>query len=215
MQNKQAVVGIVAAVLILIGAGAVFTLDKSKTASQPASIAKSVSPTPNNNMSTVAGIFKSTKNQKCDFDTKTANSEVKGTVYVSGDNSYGEFANTANSKTQTMSLIRNDNTFYVWGDALPQGIKMTMSVDDLGQKLSGSQYGNFDPNQKTDIKCVGWTPDVSKFVAPTTVKFLDLTGVSATGAKTSGTQSPSDQCSLCNSMTGNAKATCLSSFSCK
>ena len=215
MQNKQALVGIVATILILVGAGVMFALDKAKTSSQPSSIARLVSPTPVSTASaTIAGIFKTTKNQKCDFDSKTADNEVKGTVYVSGNNSYAEFNTITNSKTDKMYLVRNENIFYIWGDALPQGIKMSMSVTELGQKLS-SQYASFDPNQKTDVKCVDWTPDESKFSAPTNIKFLDLSAVTPSNPKVSGMQSPSSQCSLCTSMTGNAKATCLSSFNCK
>ncbi len=217
MQNKQAVVGIVAAVLILVGAGAVYTLGKTKNAPEPTSIAKSVTPTPSGSMqASVAGIFKSTKNQKCEFDTKTENGETKGTIYATPDKAYGQIFTTAAGKTQSISVIRNEDAFYVWGDAFPQGIKMTMSVEEMGQKITGSQFANFDPNHKTDFTCVGWTPDELMFSPPTNVKFVDLGGsMSVTGGQTKTTGTPSSQCSLCNSMTGQAKTACLSSFHCK
>lgn len=218
MQNKQVVVGLVAAAVIILGAGFVYLFDKAKPATQPNStVATQITPAKSSVAGTVADIFKTSKDEKCTFDSKTSDSETKGTIYATQNKDYGTFALTSSGKTTTNYVIRNANSFYIWGGSLPTGIKMTMSVDDLAKNISSSQYsGSFNANQKVDYNCTNWTVDESLFTPPANIKFTNFGGVALpSGANSTQTANPSSQCSICASLTGQAKSACLSSFHCQ
>ena len=218
MQNKQVVVGLVAAAVIILGAGFVYLFDKTKPASQPnRTVATQITPAKNSVAGTVADIFKTSKDEKCTFDSKTSDSETNGTIYATANKAYGTFAMTSSGKTTTNYVIRDTDNFYIWGSSLPTGIKMTMSVDDLAKNISSSQYsGGFNANQKVDYNCSNWTVDESVFTPPTNVKFTNFGGVALPSAASSNkTANPSSQCSICASLTGQAKSACLSSFHCQ
>ncbi len=70
-------------------------------------------------------------------------------------------------------MIKNSTNVYAWSGA--QGAKMTLSEFDS----QGSAQSNNDVNldQKVKYSCKDWSPDTSKFVAPTSVKFIDLSTI--------------------------------------
>ncbi len=224
MQNKQAIIGIVAAAIILLGAGGVFLYSQKKSASKPqpnsTTTATSVTKTPSSMMSgSLKDLFAGGKTSQCTFDVKGASGETKGTVYVADTKAYGDFDMTSsNGKTTATYMIRNGDTFYVWGDSFPTGMKMTMSMDEMASKMQGStQYKSLDPNQKTDYKCTDWTADASKFTPPSNVKFTDLGGmmIKTTGGPTiPSTTGTAPSCSVCDSLTGTTKAACRASLHC-
>lgn len=212
MQNKTLLTGIAATIIILLGAGGIFLYTKNKTASTPSSTVATVSPTQKEKSSqgSLKDIFSNSGNKMCTFDVKEEKGETKGTIYNSGEKAYGEIQMTSSGKTQKTYVIRNGETFYMWGDSLPTGLKMTLSVDEMANKLSGNNnQPSVTPNQKVEFKCSDWTVDTSKFTPPTNVKFTDMTSAIKT---TSGSSS---ECAICNSLTGDAKSACLTQFSCK
>lgn len=218
MQNKQAIVGIVVAAIIILGAGGVYLLSKNKTTPAPnATTAQNATPAKNAMASnTLQDLFSGGKSQKCIFDTKTSTGENKGTVYVSSDKAYATFDITASGKTTTSYFIRSGDTFYLWGGSLPTGIKMTMSLADMAKNSSQYSSSGFNPTAKADYSCSGWPADQSLFTPPTNVKFQDMSSMMHEATSPSGTGSnPSSQCTLCNSLTGAAKSACISSFHCQ
>jgi len=220
MQNKQAIIGIVAAIVILLGAGSVYLLNKNKTVIQPAATSTATQQTTSSNnasQSSLKDLFTMGSNKKCTFDTKTATSETTGTFYVSGTNARGDLATTTNGKTSSTNLVRNNDTFYIWGDSLPSGVKMTMSVDEMASKMNGGQYSSINPNEKVDFKCDNWTVDSSLFTPPASIKFMDMGNVmtSVTGTQAQTSPSAASQCNLCSSLTGAAKTSCMTSFHCQ
>lgn len=218
MQNKTLLIVISAAVIVLLGAGGIFLYSKNKIASTPNKTISSVSPAQKENSSegSFKDIFSNSGNKMCTFYTKGEKEETKGTVYSSNDKAYGEIQLISSSKTQKTFFIRNGDVFYMWGDSLPTGLKMTVSVDEMVNKMSGNQP-TFAPNQKVTFKCSDWTVDSKKFTPPADVKFTDLSSMikktGATGTPTT-TAGSSSQCSICNSLTGAAKTACLTQFSC-
>lgn len=221
MQNKTLLAGIAAAVIILLGAGGIFLYSKNKTASTPNSTTATQSPTQNEKSSegSLADIFSNPGNKKCEYSVKSEEGEANGIIYNSGEKAYGEIKLTANNKTQMTYFIRNGDTFYMWGDSLPSGIKMTLSVEEMTSRLSGdnSNQPSVVPNQKVDFKCSDWSVDTSKFNPPSNVKFTDMSSVikdlGVTGSPTASDNS-SSECAICNSLTGAAKTACLDQFSC-
>lgn len=219
MQNKNLLVGIAAAVIILLGAGGIFLYSKNKTTTTPNSTVATLSPTQKENSSegSLKDIFSNPGNKKCEYGVKLQEGETKGTIYNSADKAYGEMQLISSSKTQKTFFIRNGDTFYMWGDSLPTGIKMTLSVEEMTSKLSANQP-SLAPEQKVTFKCSDWTVDSKKFTPPADVKFTDMSSIikdaGVTGAPAT-TDGSSSECAICNSLTGAAKTACLDQFSCQ
>lgn len=221
MQNKTLLAGIAAAIIILLGAGGIFLYTKNKSNPTPNSTVAKVSPTPkeNNSSGSLKDIFTNSGNKVCTFDVNSEEGKTKGTIYNSGTKSYGEIQITSDKKTQKTFFIRNNDTFYMWGDAFSTGLKMTLSVDEMASKLSSAQPTT-TPSQKINFKCNNWTVDSSKFTPPTNVKFTDMTSfvnpTGVTGSPTSGNKTTTpDECSICSSLSGSAQSACLAQFNCK
>lgn len=225
MQNKTLLAIVAVAAVILLGAGGLFLFSKNKTASTPNStVAKNA--TEQKEMAgegSIKDIFTNGANKKCTFDVKSENGETMGTIYNSGKNAYGEIQVKTTNKTQKTFVIRDNETFYMWGDSFPTGIKMTLSLDEMAGKLSGVESGNqttVTPSVNSDFKCSDWTVDSSKFKVPANVKFTDMSSVTNMNTKPTGTSQTtgamegSSQCSICNSLSGAAKTACLTQFSC-
>lgn len=226
--TKQAVIAIVVAVLIILGAAGAFLYSQTRPSNDESNTttATEVTKAPENSMaqSTIKEILSSGKSSKCTFTTGDGDAQTSGIIYTSGQNARGDFETTADGKETTTHMIRNGDTFYMWGDSVAMGIKMVMSVDDLASRIEGSEeYGSFDPDQQMDINCVTWSEDATLFSPPTSVRFTSIGNMMPTGAArssvaptsaSSNQTGTSNECNICNSLTGQAKTACLAQFSC-
>lgn len=218
MQNKQAIIGIIAAFIILVGAGGAFLYSKSSPKSTDSNTTKALDQKNTSAKNNILGLLKSGKTQKCTFSSEDPNSgSTERTVYLTGNQMRSDISMTINGKSSAINMIRNGNDTYIWGSSIPNnmGIKMTISQDDLISDTASKNY--LDVTQKVDYKCESWTVNSTVFSLPTNIKFSDISGVmqDAIKAKPSTTGSPSSQCSICNSLVGEAKTACLSSFNCQ
>lgn len=210
MPNKNIVVAGVVVLIFLIAGGAYLKLGKS-TNNQTKTPDAKVLPTATENKplaTSLLSLLTSGGNTKCAFEvTQTGGGSTKGSVYISGNKMYNTFTITDKTgKTSKMSMLRLADENYVWGDTLPQGVKMKLSVDDLKSNASAGQY--IDVNQEADYKCDPWIPDQSVFNVPANIKFMD---VSALMAKPTGTTTGGS--SPCNSITDpQTKAACESAL---
>lgn len=211
-RQNQLIAGAALVVVIILGLGGYLVFGKNQM--KPATTAVVNKPQASNSgsntiQSSITDLFTSGATKQCTFDvTSTSGGTTKGTIDVSGNKAYGSFTTTASGKTTTTNLIRNDTTFYIWGDSLPTGIKMTMNVTDMATKMQGSQ-SSINPNEKVNYNCVPWSVDNSKFTPPASIKFTDTSALipqttTAPGAKTqTGTTDP------CASITNaSAKTAC-------
>lgn len=228
--TKQAVIAIVVGVIIILAAAGAFLYSQSKSSKlkQVATTASQVTKAPENSMaqSTIKEILTSGKSSKCTFTTATDKTQTTGTVYTSGENARGDFQSTVNGKDTNTHMIRNGDTYYMWGDSVAMGVKLVMSIDDLASKMQGNKdFGSFNPDEQMDVKCATWTQDATLFTPPTNVKFTSIGNMMPSGSmmKTSavptsgatGTSSNSNQCAICNSLTGQAKTACVAQFNCQ
>lgn len=176
-RQNQIIAAVAAVLIILLGVGGYFFLGKNQTKSvttQTANTQKATNSGSTAMQSSITDLFTGTATKQCTFDTKSqTGGETKGTVYVADGKAYGDFAITSNGKTSGMFLIRNGSTFYIWGDSLPSGMKMTMDVNEMATKMQGGQYSSFNPSAKVDVNCTNWSVDESKFTPPSNVKFID------------------------------------------
>ena len=87
MQNKQAIIGIAAAIIILLGAGAAFlysknTKEPNQNTQAPTKEEKKESKTSDN----IIEILKSGQTQQCDFKSGEGDSATSGVVYFNNQN---------------------------------------------------------------------------------------------------------------------------------
>lgn len=177
LKRNQLIIGITVFVLIIIGMLGYILYGKTQTTnpnSIPSNNKISSNASQNQLQTSIKDLFAGGQNRKCVFNVKgSGTGSTTGTVYVNANNAAGEFVMTTNGKDSKINLIKNNDTFYIWGDALPTGIKMTSSVDDMVSKMQQSQYGALNPNEKVNYNCSNWTVDQSMFKIPSSVKFID------------------------------------------
>lgn len=154
----------------------------------------------------------------------SAGNRSSGTVYMTGGAAQirGDF--TVESPTATTAtFVRTGGYNYMWGPAMPQGVK-TKVVNET-EFMSDAQSGSIDPN--TEFACQAWSVDSSKFVVPTNINFMEVNAnvnagasVGVPGAGVSGSASGSasvkaQQCASCNMIPdAAAKQQCLAALAC-
>ena len=121
------------------------------------------------------------KNVMCTFTGTSGGVSSSGTVYISSSGEMrGDFTSQTSTGTKTSSMIVKDKIAYVWTGS--QGVKMDATKATASAGAGVQAKSSVDLDSQVDHKCTDWTPDASKFVVPTTVKFLDLDAM----LKTSG-----------------------------
>jgi hypothetical protein len=186
--TKHSMLAIVIGVIIVLGvAAAILYSNIQKTPEQPNITATKAEVTPEKGMTTssIVDLLKNPENVKCSFTSTTELGDTSGTVYVSGENMRGDFELTTKEGAQVSHIIKNEDTFYMWGDSLKTGLKMAMNINEWAknaQKVQPTGAASFDPNTPVDFKCAGWTVDSSLFNTPKEIKFISFEGmISPTG----------------------------------
>lgn len=221
VQNKQAIIGIIAAIVILSGAAGVFLYSQNKNEPEPNTTTATEQKNEAESLeSNLASILKAGKTQKCTFTyADEGGNSTKGMAYLTKNQMRTDVTSTTNGKSSTIYVIRNGDDNYIWGSDFPDntGLKMTMSLDEYASNEESKKY--FDPNLNAKYDCSNWTVDSSMFTPPTNIKFQDigalLQGMMKGASKApTGTAGSSSECSICNSLTGDARTACMKQFSC-
>jgi hypothetical protein len=229
--SKQAIIAIVVAVIIILGAGGAFLYSQTQKETEPVNTTISITPTKEASQNLAAtgtflDLLANGKTSKCTFSATGENGKTNGTIYISGEKARAEISiTTSNGKEAKTYMIKDGDTFYMWGDSLKVGVKMVMNMNEFANNIKNNQdFEGLDPNQKVDYKCSTWTLDNNQFAPPTNIKFMSITNVKPSAAinKTSitpaknvtGTNDKSTQCAICNQLTGEAKNTCLTQLNC-
>ncbi len=208
LKNKNLIIVGVLILLAILGAGAYLTLSKSAKTGNQTTNATPATQKQESAAKSFMDIFSSGVSQKCTFAMKTESVESSGVLYVSAGKLRGDITTTVEGKKQDISMIRNGDTNYIWGSAIPQGIKMTISEKDFASDTKTGQY--FNPNEKADYKCSAWIVDASLFTPPASVKFMELptTTLPKTSANPQG-KTETQSGSPCDSISdATAKAAC-------
>jgi hypothetical protein len=224
--TKQTIIAITIGILILIAAGGAFLYSQNKPENTTTVAQSETTPTPNNAMAgSISQLLTSGETSKCTFGVTGENGNTNGTVYTSGENARADISTKVNNKETAMHMIRAENTFYIWGDSIPMGIKMEMSVEDMASRMQDNEsFSTFDPNKEVNFKCATWTEDVKLFTPPTTIKFTSFGNMAPTASTTKNSPAPtssanssdkSNECNICNSLTGAAKSACVQQFNCQ
>jgi hypothetical protein len=143
--------------------------------------------------------------QKCTFD--------QGTVYVAGGKVRADFGVTADSKTTKSHMIVDGDTSYIWTEDSATGYKMTTNPNASPEAAPTAAPGALDVNKEADYVCGAWVTDASYFTLPKNIAFTDLSSMmNPSAAPATGN---SQQCSYCDTLSGDAKASCLSALKCQ
>jgi len=149
----------------------------------------------------------------CEFSDNTSGSS--GKVYVSAGKMRGDFATVVNGEVAASHMYSDGKTMYIWMDGSEMGFKSSIEVTGTPiPEPTGSQtQTKMDIDEEVDYNCQPWTADDSMFKLPANIEFKDL---SAMMALPTGAMMPveDDKCSACNSLSGDAKAQCLTALGC-
>ena len=196
LKQKQLIVAAVVVLILLLGGGFFLFSQNKNSQTKTITTENTVNPSTaekQNAMSSLVDLLASGQSTQCAFDvSQETGGDTKGTIYISAGKMRGDFTITdKDGKESSMNMIRVDDQSYMWGGALPNGIKMKLSTEDLKTNTQANQYINL--NTKTDYKCTPWVVDSSKFSVPTNIKFTDLSSMMPKTTGTSG-QSNSSPC---------------------
>lgn len=222
--TRQAIIAVIVGVIVVLGAAAAFLYSRvNQTPEEPTTTTAQETNEPENAMSmaTITDLFTRGENLRCSFNTITDEGEANGTMYISGENARGEFDVTTQEDTLTTNVIRAGDMFYMWGDAFETGIQMEVSIDEWAQSMQNPESadpGAFDPNIQYEFNCDSWTVDSSLFTPPADIEFVSFQSMMAPAeALMEETDTNADvdnsgvgiDCSLCDSLTGDAQSICL------
>lgn len=217
MKNSQLAIGIGIILLLLIGGGAYLANSKNSASSPAATTGESINnpesaPQDASEKNTLAGLLASGKNVQCAFtSTGPDQKETKGTVIVHGMRMRGDFTVDTDGKPMMTSMIRDGDTAYMWGSAMPEGIKMKFSPDDIAANENVNKY--VDPNMEADYSCKPWSGSESEFVPPAGMTFRDMSAM-MDSVKNSTNMMGGSQCAVCDNLEGEAQTACKQQLNC-
>lgn len=101
--------------------------------------------------------------------------ESKGTIYIDGNNTRGEFKTSVSGMNLDTMFLTKDGYSYTWSSMMPgKGYKVAVkaTVGDTTAGASG-QY-SFNASQIGDYDCQPWSGDSSKFAMPSGIVFTEI-----------------------------------------
>ncbi len=165
---------------------------------------------------TFASVMQSNKDLECSFEYNDGDGNVSsGIVYMTkgAQQIRGDFnIQQSGAGAMEMHVIRSGGYNYIWGPALPQGIKTRVEAGDETKLIEGGEEGG-GISEDTSYYCESWTPDQNKFSLPVDIEFSDIS------ARIEGSASISDttalRCVACNQIpAGSGREQCLAALSC-
>jgi hypothetical protein len=230
-QNKKIITG----VLVVLVFGLLVFLNQRPaevatptTETLPTTTTQDANPVTSKGPSTLTALLAQNIPQECTFSMGSNGTENFGTVYLANGKMRVDAQVRINGGPLEHSYMLNDGTdIYVWGDKMPQGVKMSVSSAQAQPPTGGSPTpaSVVDPNQEVAYDCLPNVPTGDMFMAPSTVTFTDLSAmmqgsVSATGAATNpaagggdATSLKASQCAAC-SQAGDGADACRQALNC-
>lgn len=163
-------------VILILGAGGLFLYSQGSKPQTTENNTTTATDNENTGMS-LMDLVTSGQSQRCTFATTNEQGTSNGTVYVSGSNVRSDITTNLNDKESEISMIRNGDDNYIWGTDMEEGIKMTISLEELSANTQVKQYSSFNPDEKVDFDCAPWTVDATLFTPPSDIKFTDMSAL--------------------------------------
>jgi hypothetical protein len=198
--NTKVLYGILAVIVIAIGAFVLTNGGGKKSAATTATTTASVA-----QPQTLKDLARSETPQKCEFEDSTNAAKTAGVVYVASGKVRGDFTATTQGKNYSAHMISDGVTAYTWMDGMATGFKVAFSTASTSEMQQG-----LDANKNLNYKCSSWTADQTMFQLPTSVKFTDMSATLKTGVSGSA-----NACSACDLAPEPQRAQCRAALKCK
>lgn len=202
MSKKLAIV----VVVILLLLGGYFFMKKGDGSITPGTTSTS---TDSKKPSSLKDLISKGIAQTCTY----SNEGGKGTFYVSGGKTRGDFETTAGSVTTKGHMIVDSGTSYIWMDGQKTGFKSTFDTSTTVEPSSNPSVSqSFDADASINYDCKPGVVDSSLFTTPKDVEFMSFD--SLTKPTTGSGSGTSSSCSYCSNLTGDDKTQCLTALKC-
>lgn len=117
------------------------------------------------------------ESMKCTYVSDDGGVRTVGTTYVANGKvrSDSTMTTSATGEAVTSSAIIDGTYMYAWGDEMPEGVKMSMSVMNDMQAQQGGMMKSHAKDYDTayDYECESWNADQSFFAPPAGIAFTD------------------------------------------
>lgn len=225
MNKKIVTVIVVILLLLLLLVGGLYFMKKSPQIAMQNETGKSQNAAQDqvqkpSAMTTLKDLLTSGSSQKCTFEEKSDSFSVSGTTYISGGKVRSDYSSGVGTVMSSGHMITDGKTSYIWTEGQTTGFKMAFdeansdgSTNTTKDKTTTptdttTSKEGVDPNKAMNYNCSGWSADNSMFTPPANIKFSDLNSMKS--PSTTG----NNQCSVCNSLSGEEKTQCLSALKC-
>lgn len=185
---SKKLIAIVAAVVVVLGVGAVLIMgrDKKDTNNQSSSTSEGSSqqaanqPTVSGNIFSLADGGKATK---CNFTFSGSNGESTGAMYSDGKGRglMKTDVQTSEGNSGSMNVLVLGEKVYSWTTSNGQTVGFEFDKSVYQQSQPGGSGGTVggsqtDPDQKFDLKCEDWNVDEAMLSKPEGITFTSLSG---------------------------------------
>ena len=214
MKNRNLILGLIFALLIIVfGVGAYF-LSQNKTATNSAKqeIAKPTNSTKSAE-STLKDLLASKVPSKCTYSTDAGATKISGTVYVAGGKVRGDFTTTSGKTEITGHMATDAKYVYTWTDGSKQGYKFATDTITNAKTEANTQQPDF--NQKFNYSCSPWLEDSKMLELPKDVTFTVFSIPTVPTGTTGTSLNNQAACQACASLpAGETKTACLTQLKC-
>lgn len=158
--------------------------------------------------------------QKCVYSADIQGVTTSATVYISKGNMRADSKVIIQGKDVESHMIVMNDTSYIWGGGLPQGLKLDIKNLTAQNQAKNTQGQPFDMTKEIDYTCSPWTYDASLFALPSGIEFGDMSAMiqkamPSAASKTNTANMLQAQCGACSSLEEPAKSQCRTALGCK
>lgn len=214
MQNKFAIIGITIAVLVILGGIGLYLVNNNRSVDESNQIAATELHEEQESLEaqSISQLISNGGTIKCSYDFEEDKNITSAVIYIDGDRMRADVSTQIDGVDQEISMIRKDDKNYIWGSAFPDetGLLFESKLNEIGGDENYGDYIDFE--RKLDINCENWKVEEESFNTPENVEFDDLSGIIGEVIRD---DIGGDVCSACNSLSEDAKNTCLTQLNCQ
>jgi hypothetical protein len=154
----------------------------------------------------------------CHQSTPVAGSELEVLTYISGNKIRIEYMMIPPIQGQEDLYIVSDGEYmYMWGNSFLGGVMSGFKVAIGSESMAApdesmAEFVDFDMPM---IDCTSWDVDPLYFTIPDDVDFMDMDNLEETMMEDFGMGGVSIDCSICDQMPAEEKASCLEAMGCE
>ena len=220
MKNKNLII-IAVVIILLLGAGLFYTMNKSNSPSQSGQTEKINTGTDNtgNKMEEIEGSLKSLigggKNIQCTYSNTTEDITMTGKVMTANGKVRQDYQSTTAAGNMSGHMILEGQDAYMWTDQMAQGFKFSIAGQPTPADTKNNQTPDIDKTMR--FSCQPWNVDASVFTLPANITFqsMSVPAVPPSGTMQKGQPNNSNMCAVCNNIPeGEDRDTCKAQLNC-